>query len=765
MSSHETPVVEGLSLVTFIKNMDYFTDSEIEYVRDFETSATIIEGKQKMHKLITRMFSDQTPVYKQNMFYWDAEISVVMTQASQDDPLAVGLAAMIERGSVTNTHTGQQVWMYSSACGTGKTTGMPLVLAKHFGYEKVLLLVPRIMSARGAYSFYSSRGVPSYCRAGGETLTTGNIPKSKVAIVTMGSLPGVLKSGILKDLSKYLFIYDECHDSSPETAIAWSMITGNCKNTVVCMSATPQHFKFPSLKTMKTTNWFIAEPYDEAMMKQVGLHNSQKKRAQRILDLNLIIKDLPMAGHTIAIVGASIRACQSFMTNFPYNFPVEVTVSAAGMTYREVGKPIKHTVQKPDTKLLAEWVKDDILQGRGVAFLCTPVVEVGVTLPHVDFVIDAGSRYRISVKKDQVQLDVYNQSQINEVGITPASYAEATQVMGRISRTHPGTSLLFNAENIGPSPMTWSEKVLVNGRLIDQGFPRAYDIEEPAPGKGFKAAAQNFISSKKGMYDEMSLRDIKTAQAAIEVADCLTLLGKVPKSEFQLPVDEVLRHLHEGRSRVPFSGKSITQDSMQLQTSIFLGLDYRPKISKKEKVTFSAPEVTKRAHFEDPGRSYAEHQEREQNSFRGFGVSTPWADDEDDFDPTSDEAELRRVFAHRKPQEDEPESSTYGTPVGTPEEKGQETYFEVPPPPTFETIQQLEEISRALSIKSEKSIVLSDIGNREIEMSQTDFQEQIHDDVSLFKRIMNLIDSALATILGAVHKLFSKIMKLTEVGA
>ncbi|QDW92693.1 hypothetical protein [Rhizoctonia solani fusarivirus 1] len=577
-------------------NYKTYTTEEVEFVSVMADWAIESNHKQ-LEKLHTRLFNDNKPAFKATWQYYSADLHVAMLNASQDDPLAIGLAEMIERGYVQNTITKQKVHLFASACGTGKTTAMPFVWAKHFGYERILLLVPRIMAARNAYSEYAKKGRKVYCRAGGETMSNCVIRKCELGIVSMGSLPGVLRTNAMGDLSKTLIIYDECHDVSSETIVAWALITTKLKTDIVCTSATPQHFGFPSLKNMKTTNWFIAEPIDDKAMKAKGKYWSNKMRSQRLLDLSMILKDLPLSGQNCAIVGASLKVADHIAQNFPYKFAYEVSVSASGMSFRKAGGIVEKKVTKADTKTLAEWVDglDNIL------YLCTPVVEVGVTLPNLDFVIDCGSRYRIQIDRQAITMDTYPRASISKSSVEPATYAEITQVMGRVSRVRPGTSLVFNAENLVGSTMSWSDMVIGNGRLVEAGLPRCFDVPEPTPGKGFIANAKEFIRQNNGKYDENTLQEVKTAERAIETAEALILLGKVPKGQRVLPLTDVLRKFKEGHKAFPFSTTEVTPESAQTNQAVFLGLTYESVKKRKEK--FETIKAPKKVTFVEPSVS------------------------------------------------------------------------------------------------------------------------------------------------------------------
>jgi hypothetical protein len=406
--------------------------------------------------------------------YADMKASRLRSACQRWNDLLLGEAVIdLERDEVTYSHDGnphgldhyiekhivftERCWLFTAACGMGKSKFAPGIIAEKLGKRKIILLTERVNSTVSTLTWYRDhppKGVGRISgRAGGKNFDFRHKDGLPLRAYTTGAFVRMKKSELALDDDTLVFL-DECHNVTAESAVAMSLVK---PANLVCMSATPAN---PGAQI------------DLRTPRPSTIHFSDYSNDRRFIDH---VKTLPRV--SVLMIMPTMRAVYRELDIMQAAFQsATFVVYSRDVKYRLVGdRKIDVNLQQLET----------LSKGNNIIIMSTDVLQESVTL-HCSTIYDSGMRFR---PNNNVNMKISGGAQplrgylgaIQEP--IPASPSEIAQVCGRGGRTdlsadaHVFVSLsepcLYSPEDVivcdGELPARYAKfRKHVSARVVDE---------------------------------------------------------------------------------------------------------------------------------------------------------------------------------------------------------------------------------------------------------------------------------------------------------
>nr|WMI40100.1 MAG: RNA-dependent RNA polymerase [Rhizoctonia cerealis zetahypovirus] len=427
----------------------------------------------------------------------------LLTAPPTNDPLAGELDGWRNRSPV-RVHN-SWVRYFGGACGTGKTIYAPAFIKDP---KRVLIItIPRIAAVENAVSYYT-RTFRVFGRAGGRNIgNVDNVRKAELVICTTGSVAAQIRSyGLTPALATMMI--DEAHDSDDPTNHEVFTYATKAGFDITLTTATPAGAPFPVPKKLAQSWSFhtshanyqgynATEPERELVRAKTGAVNAVVCPVLEIADA--VMKSLVDAPSAVAIARVSRK--------------LGVVAS------QNLGKMVLPCNSASITKVIQEAAR----RGLTLWLLCTPVIEVGVTIPELDLVVECGVQLDVSFN-----LGALAQGKPGTSRDTAArSWSSAVQVAGRVSRVKSGHAMILGAGALEHVPNTSYDAAVKLAAHSKCKVPLDADSYTVIQNYG---RPTNFTRATLDMFYDKNRRALNNREervaAAYEFIECLVTLNE-----------------------------------------------------------------------------------------------------------------------------------------------------------------------------------------------------------------------------------------------
>lgn len=357
------------------------------------------------------------------------------------------------------------------ACGTGKTIFAPDMIRNG---KRQLIAIPTVLAALNAGHFYQKKDGRQVCiRAGGRNVGC-DINIADMVVYTTGALANLLERpwSLPGQPRDWQLVIDEAHVANVDADVLNTFAYNHGMETVLA-SATPL-----------TKGPFPVEKKHEQVI-YIGLQHLEDVdnwEAFRILLFVGATED-----RAAGLLGQGFQSRESIVAESSFregdcmvhiSRKQTLTYTRVGLEWVEGDKS-----QHFDQELLSSMIDHVQVTDRRLFISSTSIVEVGVTIPSLDFVFDACER-----NDEAIALTSYNDliHDPNPASVTlvkserrTATWAEVTQVLGRVSRTKAGVAACANGSLIDQRPLTKELAIdyYCNAARLGYSYPLPPDME------------------------------------------------------------------------------------------------------------------------------------------------------------------------------------------------------------------------------------------------------------------------------------------------
>lgn len=349
------------------------------------------------------------------------------------DPLSIELAEWDSQDWVP--YSKGRVKYLGGACGVGKTIFGPQHI-KRPG-KQLVILIPRISAVQNAVSFFKGQGLKVFSRADGIEVAhpLGTTQKTcDLLIYTTGAFVAQFKNLDLHASKADVFM-DEYHDSEPAIPMATFMLLESGFD-VTLVSATPMTKTFSSAKKHVVTTVCVPEYVKDIKHTYIS---------SKTLDfINLEVSK----SKTVAFVCPRLKHIDSLLNDLRLSGDSRLVISRKACSFNGVTFPF-------DLKLVLDKVALCQKKGSQLVIVATSILEVGVTIPNLDLVVDLG----IGLTPEPMVKEFFDAggncaaSSVLVDTKAPRLWSSVFQVLGRVGRTGPGRAIVLNCDSIYKTPI------------------------------------------------------------------------------------------------------------------------------------------------------------------------------------------------------------------------------------------------------------------------------------------------------------------------